>query len=201
MSDPIQDAIDLLVAAGHIKVTPPPEPPTLAERIDQSAYDHLLAGEIEPPTSKSLGEWLVAACRLVSLDDVETLSAETTDDLRAALSDYDWMTADRQRAMLPLDLVRWAADRIDALTVAHRTVSEWNDEQTAEIERLRARLDECSTNLRLLAEDDIAKADEVERLRQYLKDMAFMSANKAPQPDDTHVETFMPVAAWKEYRP
>jgi hypothetical protein len=45
------------------------------------------------------------------------------------------------------------------------------------------------------------QAEEVERLRAVLLDMGFMSANKAPSPGDTHVETFMPVDAWKEFRP
>ena len=44
----------------------------------------------------------------------------------------------------PPDIWLRAADRIDALTAAHRTVSEWNDELEAEVERLRAELKDAN---------------------------------------------------------
>lgn len=44
----------------------------------------------------------------------------------------------------------------------------------------------------------LARIDELE---QVMRDMAFMSANKAPKPGDTHVDSFLPIAQWEEFRP
>ncbi len=44
-------------------------------------------------------------------------------------------------------------------------------------------------------------ANRIDGLEAIIADMAYLAACRAPKPGDTHVETFMPVAVWKAYRP
>ncbi len=64
-----------------------------------------------------------------------------------------------------------------------------------EIERLRAKVE------RLESRGITDMQHEIERLTKHIKNMAFMSANKVPSPGDTHVESFLPVELWREFRP
>ena len=62
--DPLADAADLLRAAGW-EVTPPPEPPTLAERLANASGMYV-----------SSARNLVDKLRLVSLDDAERVEVQ-----------------------------------------------------------------------------------------------------------------------------
>ena len=84
----------------------------------------------------------------------------------------------------------------DAIVAAMSDLSEIEQHE----EFLRELADKWAANPVQAARLESA-ADEIDRLTSALKDMAYMAANRAPKPGDTHVETFLPVALWREFRP
>ena len=63
------------------------------------------------------------------------------------------------------------------------------------------RIEELEAALRDAEEHRVKHLLRVEALETVMRHMAFMSANKVPKDGDTHVDAFLPVAMWKEFRP
>ena len=97
----------------------------------------------------------------------------------------DWANTVGLKMSAPLG---WAAERIHALE-ATLAAAEWSDDVNGYV------LEPSPEVVRV----DHPGLPEIERLRLILWSMA---SNRAPKhPDDTHVEAFMPINVWREFRP